>query len=127
MQKWVYLTITREGRRFTVLYDGKAVSSGRTQYYPLVVSSAILLGNERLRGQFAKPRLVGTVLSQSEIVTYQQQSADTKNKPYMESSIWSSIQDVFTVSFGCPNGIFCFSTSTPPLQDPTKSWKSAYA
>lgn len=128
MQQWVWFAITREGRRYTIYYNGQAVSSDRTTYFPVVSSSTLTLGDERLRGEFAFPRVVGSVLERSELAAYKQATSDSRNVPYTKGgSIFSDLYQIITSPFLCPNGIFCFSTSGLPTQDPTQSWKSAYA
>ena len=124
-QKWVQVVIVREGRRYTVYYNGQVAGSQRTQYFPVVNSSQCIVGDKRLRGQFAFPKIASVPMRIEEI---QQDLAETSNTrhepnitPFFDKVIFPSL------SIGCPNGLFCFSTSTPPTNDPLKMWKSPYA
>jgi hypothetical protein len=120
-QKWVHVVIVREGRRFTVYYNGESVSSQRTQYFPVVNSSIISIGDTRLRGEFALPALRDVPLKIEEIQNELRDTSDTRynpNKPMDFSSFFK---------IGCPNGLFCFSTSSPPQTDPLKMWTTSYA
>jgi hypothetical protein len=121
-QKWVQLAIVREGRRYTIYYNGIPVSSQRTNFFPVINSSQLTMGDKRLRGEFVGVKLVPTPLRLEEIKDELANTADTRNEPYKPSDIWSSLTNL-----GCPNGLFCFSTGTPPTKDPLKMWESPYA
>jgi len=124
-QKWVYLAIVREGRRFTVFYNGEVVTSHRLEYFPIKITSSLNIGSPSLRGHYAFPQLVGTPLSTSELKNFEDLSSDTRNKPYLKDINWV---DMFTPLFkGCPDGLFCFSTSKAPVNNPLKTWNSSYA
>jgi hypothetical protein len=121
-QKWVHLAIVREGRRYTIYYNGIPVSSQRTTYFPVVNSSQLTMGDKRLRGEFVGIKLVPTPLRIEEIKNELLNTADTRHEPYKPSDFWSTLTNL-----GCPNGLFCFSTGTPPTKDPLKMWESPYA
>ena len=124
-QKWVYFGLVREGRRFTVYYNGVAVSSHRTRYFPVVSTSTLTIGDTKINGNFVDPNLIGTALNSYDMTKYRKISSDTRIKPYEnESTLWSILSPF---SFGCPDGLFCFSTSGPPKSNPLVSWKSSYA
>ena len=122
-QKWVQVVLVREGRRYTVYYNGKVAGSQRTRYFPVVNSSQCTVGDKRLRGQFAFPKIAPVPMRIEEIQQELAETSNTRHEPYI-----SSFFDKFpSASLGCPNGLFCFSTSTPPTNDPLKMWKSPYA
>jgi hypothetical protein len=120
LQKWVHVAIVREGRRFTVYYNGKVVGSNRTQYFPAIESSQFIIGSEGLVGEFVNPKLIPFPLRQHEIENELHSSSDTRNVPYKPMDF-----DIFNI-FTCPDGLFCFSTSEP-INDPLRVWKTPYA
>jgi hypothetical protein len=122
-QKWVHLAIIREGRRYTVYYNGTIVSSQRTTYFPVVNSNAIQIGDAQLIGQFVYPKIAPIAMTQIEIKNDIQSSSDTRYEPYMPMGTFSNL---FSIQLGCPNGLFCFSTNTPPTS-PLKVWSTQFA
>lgn len=122
-QKWVQVVIVREGRRYTVFYNGIVVGSARTQYFPVVNSSPLTIGDARLRGLFAFPKIAPTPMRQREIQQELSETSNTRHEPYITSFLDTSV----SFKLGCPNGLFCFSTSSPPTTNPLQVWKSPYA
>jgi hypothetical protein len=124
-QTWVHLVLVREGRRFTVYYNGKVATSARTLYVPAINSASLMLGDKRLQGEFGLPKLAPTPYHLKEVVDELRASADTRHQPYL-SDFWSTM-DFSLIKFGCPNGLFCFSTSGAPTLNPMTRWTSPYA
>ncbi len=124
-QKWVQLVIVREGRRYTVYYNGKVVGSQRTQYFPVINSSQLLIGDKRLRGEFSFPKIAPVPMRIEEIQQELSETSNTRYEPHVKASYTSP--SLFSIKFGCPNGVFCFSTSSPPTSDPLKTWRTPYA
>lgn len=124
-QQWVHVAIVREGRRYTVYYNGTVAGSSRTQYFPVINSSDFTIGDTRLRGEFGLPKLAPTPYSQGDIQAELVVTADTKHEPYLPTNVWASMSTSFKL--GCPNGLFCFSTSAPPQLNPLKTWSTPYA
>lgn len=121
-QRWVHVAIVREGRRFTIYYNGEPVASKRVVYYPVINSSQLVIGNSSLFGEFALPRFASIALSQQEVKEVLSETSNTKYEPYKPMDILGSFQ-----SLGCPNGIFCFNVTSQPTAFPMKTWSSPYA
>ena len=120
-QKWVHVTLVREGRRYTVYYNGKIVGSNRTKFFPVINSSQLILGYTGLLGEFSNPKIAPVPLREHEILAEMKSTTNTRrvpNSPYFDFSF---------LNFGCPDGIFCNSTSSGPSSDPLKIWKTPYA
>jgi len=120
-QKWVHVTLVREGRRYTVYYNGKIVGSNRTKYFPVINSSQLILGYPGLLGEFSNPKIAPMPFREHEIVNEMNSTTNTRNAPYMPYFDFSFL------NVGCPGGIFCTSTSSGPSSDPLKIWKTPYA
>lgn len=126
-QKWIHLVIVKEGRRFTIYYNGEAVFSNRTIGYPVVDYSQLIIGDNRLSGSFALPKIAPTEYRLNDVLSDLQATSDTRHKPYLPTeSIFPQFYFAMP-TFGCPNGFFCFSTSSPPIQNPLKKWVTPYA
>jgi hypothetical protein len=122
-QQWVQIAIVREGRRYTVYYNGKVVASERTRDTPVINSSELTIGDPQLAGQFALPRIAPTPMRLEEIQYDLQQTSDSKHEPYIPTQF--SFPAFFNL-FGCPGGLFCFTTTTPPTGMPLKMWATPY-
>jgi hypothetical protein len=122
-QKWVLLTIVKEGRRFTVYYNDTIVANSRTQYYPVINSSSFIIGHPSLRGKFIGPKVVPTAVRKDELLAELAATSDTRHQPYTPFGF----MDIFSVKLGCPGGIFCPSTTVVPQLGPLQEWKSPYA
>ena len=122
-QRWVHLAIVREGRRYTVYYNGKIVGTDRTKYFPTINSSQFIIGDNRLNGFFALPKMIPTGYHSDEINNDLKKTSNTRYEPYMPPESSASIFP----SLGCPSGILCFSTSSQPTLNPLKIWKTPYA
>jgi hypothetical protein len=121
-QKWVQVVVVREGRRFTVFYNGKAVGSLRMINYPVINSAQLKIGDTRLKGEFVRPIISPTPMRIEEIQNDLKDSSNTREEPYKPMDFAGVL-----AKFGCPGGMFCFSTSQPPTSNPLKMWQSQYA
>ncbi len=128
-QKWIYLTVLKEGRRFDIMYNDEIVGSkvistvmresNILTAYPKVQSQAIRIGNPSLRGTAAFVNGADKRYTFEEVADEWRSRADTRGQPY--------ISDSFSLpSIGCPNGLFCF-TAPSGTGSMKKYWSSPYA
>jgi hypothetical protein len=118
-QKWTYLTILKEGRRFDIMYNNKIIGSTYLVNYPKIQTQAIRIGDTRLNGDVAYINGASRRYTVDEIANEWGARADTRGKPYLSDS--------FSLpTFGCPNGLFCFTAPSGPTSM-KKYWSSPYA
>lgn len=120
--KWVHLVLVREGRRFTVYYNGKVVASERTQYVPVIATPDLTLGGPATSGTFVFPKLVPVPYRMEDVRMELEATSDSRHTPSIPTD-WSSL-NLFR---GCPDGLFCFSTDSTPKENPMKFWSTPYA
>jgi len=124
LQKWTFVTILREGRRFDVMYDTQIVASHRLEAYPTPTVTPISIGSSNLIGQAKHVIVASNRLSPQDVANLRAQYSDTTGAPPPPSP--------FPFSFGLPNfmsfcipGLPCDSITTPPANS-MKSWSSLY-
>ena len=150
LQKWMMVTVAREGRRFDVYYNDSLVLSQKAMYMPVSnISnssfSGITSGSDGLVGQIALANVYNYRLSSSDIAAKYQEFADTRGRPYINSVANPLVQGDKTglnpsvvsgntlssylpaLSFNlCPSG----GCLTPPAIKPASplyDWTSSYA
>lgn len=122
-QKWTFVTIAREGRRFDVYYNGKIVMSKRTQNVIDTRSAvgAIVAGDKSLNGKIALAEVLPQKVTQAEVEATYKAKSDTTGKPNVSETI--NLSDYLP---GCKGGD-CLS---PPAMRPTSpllDWETQYA
>ena len=125
-QKWVFLSILRDGRRFDVMYDDKIVASHRLTLYPVPINNPLVAGSPQLLGQavhifVAGSRISPTVLSQQRAKYVDTTGAIPSTYPIPFLPI--PFGDIQTV---CIPGLTCDAVTRPPT-NPLKAWRSLYA
>jgi len=122
LQKWVCLTISRIGRRYTIYYNTETISSFRTKYYPINSVVTWNVGDPKSSGYYAYPLVSLSSYTESDINTRISLVADTRNKPILPKP---SITNLLGAFGGCPNGIFCLNSAVS--QNPINEWTSPFA
>jgi hypothetical protein len=120
--KWIHFVLVREGRRFTVYYNGEVVASERTQYVPVVGAADLILGSSNTPGTFVFPKITPVPFRLEDVRRELHETSDSRHAPSIPTN-WSAL-NIFK---GCPDGLFCFSTSSPPKANPMKYWSTPYA
>jgi hypothetical protein len=125
-QKWIALTILRDGRRFDVLYNNKVVASKRLQYMPVYRSSSLTFGGPMVYGTFSQGRVFNYRMSLSDVRAELARTSNTRfassTAPTPDSAGFLSPFDIFR----CPGGVFC-GKDTPSPKSPLQMWETPYA
>ena len=125
LQKWVFVAVLRDGRRFDVLYDGEVVASHRLAMYPKQVTGVLSIGGPVFLGQAQHVLVAGRRMTPSE-VTYQQAIlSDTTGQPPVKFPLPLPIPfgDLQTM---CLPGLPCAPLNAPPTNR-MKAWYSIYS
>ena len=149
LQKWTFITVAREGRRFDVYFNDTIVLSEKTQEMPIANASngtmgGITSGSAGLIGQLAVANLYNYRLSTSDVSGKYNQYADTRGRPYLNAAgNTMNLSDVggllpayaSTLSSGlmgyipsfslCPSG-GCFNPPTIRPASPLYDWSTPY-
>jgi hypothetical protein len=124
-QKWIFIAILRDGRRFDVIYDNQIVASQRIEYYPVVISSPVSVGNKGLDGSVIHVIINNKRLTPTEVERERVAHVDTNNKVLEADSINISFPGLKLFA-QCPPGLPCDPITKPPTNNLVQ-WKSPYA
>ncbi len=125
IQKWIYVTVSRRGRRYNVFYNDEQVASFRTSAYPSTDTVKWVFGDPTVSsgGNFAFPLLSDRESTIQDVKQRMAKFADTRNKPILPKA---SITTAFAAFKGCPDGLFCFGANTAP-SDALSAWTTPFA
>jgi len=124
-QKWVFIAVLREGRRFDVIYDNKIVASQRLESYPAVVTSPVSIGNKGLDGSVIHVIINGTRMAPTDIERTRLRLVDTNDTVPEDNSINMSLPNISFLT-QCPSGLPCNPVTKPPTNQLFK-WNTPYA
>lgn len=124
-QKWIFLAILREGRRFDVIYDNRIVASHRLEHYPVVITSPLSVGSPGLDGSVIHVIINGKRLSPSEVESERVVHVDTNNMILEANPINLSLPKIEWLA-ACPSGLPCDPVTKPPKNNLVE-WNSPYA
>jgi hypothetical protein len=130
-QKWVFIAVLREGRRFDIIYDSKIVASQRLESYPAVVSSPMSIGNKGLDGSAIHVIINGTRSTPSDVERTRLSLVDTNNTVPEENPMIASLPSMIIPNFSlllpqCPSGFPCNPATKPPPNQ-LYQWNTPYA
>lgn len=122
-QKWTLVTIAREGRRFDIYYNGKIVTSKRTQNVVDVRAAygPIVAGDPNLVGKLAFVESFPEKLTQSQVEAKYKENADTTGQPRV-----SAPMNIFDYLPNCEGG-GCISGPKMRPGSPLLDWETQYA
>jgi len=124
-QKWVFIAILREGRRFDVIYDNRIVASKRLRNYPVVISSPLTIGNTKVTGKVIHVIVAGSRLSPNDIERQRKIYVDTNNDILEDNPILTSFPTLKLAAV-CPSGLPCDNVTRPP-KNAMLEWSTPYA
>ena len=124
-QKWIFIAILRDGRRFDIIYDNKIVASQRLEYYPVIISSPLSIGNKGLDGSVIHVMINGTRLAPSDVERERVAHVDTNNM-VLEANARDISLPGLKLFAQCPPGLPCNTITQPPSNNLVQ-WKTPYA
>jgi hypothetical protein len=124
-QKWIFIAILRDGRRFDVIYDNQIVASQTLEYYPVNISSPLSIGNKGLDGYVIHVMYNNTRLSPSQVERDRVAHVDTNNTVLEADYIDISFPALKLIA-QCPPGLPCDPITRPPNNN-LFEWKTPYA
>lgn len=124
-QKWMFLAILRDGRRFDVIYDNQIVASQRLESYPVIISSALSVGNKGLSGSVSHVLVHGTRMTPDAVERERLTYVNTNNTVVEADPVASSFPSPKLFA-QCPPGLPCDPITKPPSNN-LLQWRSPYA
>lgn len=124
-QKWMFIAILRDGRRFDIIYNNEIVASQILEFYPVVISSDLSVGNKGLSGSVIHVIINGRRLTPFESERERVAYVDTNGTVLESNSIDISFPGLKLFA-QCPPGLPCDPITRPPNNN-LLQWKSAYA
>lgn len=123
-QKWIFIAILRDGRRFDIIYDNKIVESHRIKNYPVAMSMPLSIGDKKLDGSAIHIIVNGTRLSPDDVERERVRHVDTNNMVLEDNSITNSLPGL-NLFAQCPPGLPCNPITKPP-QNKSYKWNTPY-
>lgn len=127
LQKWVMVTIVKEGRRFDIYYDNKLVLSQKTDNNLSTSTSqeGIKCGNAGFSGYGGVFSIKASASTGTDIAGAYKQLTDTRGAPYITLPDSKNATPIKFPSL-CPSGGCIQAPSIRPAQ-PWLEWDTAYA
>lgn len=126
-QKWIFLAILRDGRRFDIMYDDRIVASQRLDNYPIVLQNPLVIGNSKFLGNAVHVLVAPYRLTPGEVSIQRAKLADTNGEPpAAETSTFGLPPLPFTgLRSECIPGLPCKPITKPPKNN-MKAWSTPY-
>jgi hypothetical protein len=125
-QKWIFISILRDGRRFDVMYDDKIVASHRIDVYPMAISNPLVIGDKALLGQAIHMFTKSSRATPNQISALRASYSDMTGQPPVKFPLPFLPIPFGTVQTACIPGMPCNPVSAPP-SNALKAWSSRYA
>jgi hypothetical protein len=124
-QKWIFICILRDGRRFDIIYDNKIVASQRLDSYPAIISSPLSIGNKGLDGSVIHVIVNGKRITPLEVERERVSHINTNNIILEEVSVNLGLPGI-NLFAQCPPGLPCDPVTKPPNNN-LYQWQTPYA
>jgi hypothetical protein len=124
-QKWTFIAVLRDGRRFDIIYNNQIVASQILEFYPVVISSPLAVGNTGLNGSVIHVMINGTRLSPTAVERERVTHIDTNGTVLEADKIAMSFPGL-NLFAQCPPGLPCDPVTRPPNSN-LMQWKTPYA
>jgi len=124
-QKWIFIAILRDGRRFDVIYDNKIVASERLQNYPVVISSPLSVGNKGIAGNVIHVLVSPSRMTPNDVERIRLNYVDTNGMVLEDNKIDISFPNI-SLFAQCPPGLPCDPITRPP-KGGYLEWNTPYA
>jgi hypothetical protein len=124
-QKWTFIAILRDGRRFDVIYNNQIVASQILEFYPVVISSPLSIGNTGLNGSVIHIMINGVRLTPTEVERERVSHIDTNGTVLEADKVAISFPGLNLLA-QCPPGLPCDPITRPPNSN-LMQWKTPYA
>lgn len=127
-QKWVFVAILRDGRRFDVLYNDRIVASKRLAYYPSIVQNPLTLGDKTFLGKGIHVLVAPYRLTPLEVSKQRAKLSDTNGEPPAVTTSKFGLPPIpFTgITAKCIPGLPCNPVTKPP-KNHLKAWSTPYS
>ena len=125
-QKWIFISILRDGRRFDVMYDDKIVASHRIDVYPMAIANPLVIGDKALLGQAIHMFTKSSRATPTQISALRASYSDMTGQPPVKFPLPFLPIPFGNVQTACIPGIPCNPVSAPP-SNALKAWSSRYA
>ena len=124
-QKWIFIAILRDGRRFDIIYDNEIVGSQRLTNYPVVMGNSLSVGNKGLSGSAIHFMIHKKRMSPNDVERERLKYIDTNNN-ILESDLTNISIPNLKLLARCPSGLHCDTVTQPPNHNLLK-WETPYA
>jgi hypothetical protein len=124
-QKWTFIAVLRDGRRFDIIYNNQIVASQILEFYPVVISSPLSIGNNGLNGSVIHVMINNTRLTPNAVERERVSRVDTNGTVLEADTIATSFPGL-NLFAQCPPGLPCNSVTKPPSSN-LMQWKTMYA
>jgi hypothetical protein len=124
-QKWTFIAVLRDGRRFDVIYNNQIVASQILEFYPVVISSPLAIGNTGLNGSVIHVMINGVRLTPTAVERERVAHIDTNGTVLEADKVAISFPGL-NLFAQCPPGLPCDPITRPPSSN-LMQWKTPYA